>query len=158
MTLLGGTTMKKVATLRVTLLATLSLAACSSSSDSADSSSTESSEAISSTSKKKSSVPAEYEAALNKPESYADSMDMSKQGIYDQLTADAGEQFSAKAATYAMNHLTDVDWNKNALAKAKTYQKEMSMSANAIHDQLTSSAGEKFTSAQADYAVAHLND
>lgn len=150
--------MKKIATLTITLLATLSLAACSSSSDSADSSSSDSSEVASSSSSKKSSVPAEYEAALNKAETYANSMDMSKQGIYDQLTSDAGEQFSDKPATYAMDHLTDVDWNANALAKAKTYQKKMSMSADAIREQLTSSSGEQFTSAQADYAVSHLND
>lgn len=150
--------MKKFITITATLLASLSLAACSSSDDSADSSSSEESSTETVSSSKKSSVPAEYEAALNKAESYADSMDMSEKGIYDQLTSDAGEQFSDKAATYAMDHLTDVDWNANALAKAKTYQKEMSMSADAIRDQLTSSAGEQFTSAQADYAVSHLDD
>lgn len=32
------------------------------------------------------------------------------------------------------------------------------MSSAGIHDQLTSSYGEKFTQAQADYAIAHLND
>ncbi|NLR31101.1 Ltp family lipoprotein [Levilactobacillus tujiorum] len=149
--------MKKSLTIAITLLASLSLTACSSSSDSADTSSDESStEAVSSS--KKSSVPAEYEAALNKAETYADSMDMSEKGIHDQLTSDAGEQFSEKAATYAMDHLTDVDWNANALAKAKTYQKEMSMSSDAIRDQLTSSAGEQFTSEQANYAVSHLDD
>lgn len=150
--------MKKAITITVALLASLSLAACSSTSDSADSTSSDSSEAVSSTSKKKSSVPTEYSAALNKAQSYAESMDMSKKGIYDQLTSDAGEQFSDKAATYAMNHLSGIDWNANALAKAKSYQKDMDMSSSAIHDQLTSSAGEKFTSAQADYAVSHLND
>ncbi|WP_367295155.1 Ltp family lipoprotein [Levilactobacillus yonginensis] len=125
--------------------------------DSSSSETSETTETVSSTSKKKNSVPAEYEAALSKAESYADSMDMSKEGIYEQLTSDAGEQFSDKAATYAMNHLTDVDWNANALAKAKSYQKDMHMSSSAIRDQLTSSSGEQFTDAQADYAVSHLN-
>ena len=32
------------------------------------------------------------------------------------------------------------------------------MSDSAIHDQLTSEYGEKFTVEQADYAIAHLND
>jgi hypothetical protein len=34
----------------------------------------------------------------------------------------------------------------------------MHMSPAAIHDQLTSEYGEKFTQAEADYALAHLND
>ena len=49
------------------------------------------------------------------------------------------------------------DYNANALAKAKTYQKDMDMSPAAIKDQLTSEAGEKFTPAEAEYAVQHLN-
>ncbi|WP_415460148.1 Ltp family lipoprotein [Bifidobacterium psychraerophilum] len=34
----------------------------------------------------------------------------------------------------------------------------MSMSPEAIRDQLASEHGEKFTAEEADYAVAHLND
>lgn len=103
-------------------------------------------------------VPAEDKSALSKAEDYANTMDMSKQGVYEQLTSDAGEQFSASAAQYAIDHLTDVDWNENALKKAKDYQDNMSMSPAEIHDQLTSSAGEQFTQAEADYAIQHLND
>ncbi|SCQ56397.1 Phage super infection exclusion [Propionibacterium freudenreichii] len=84
-------------------------------------------------------------------------MHMSKQGVYDQLTADAGEKFTADAAQYAIDNV-QADWNANALATAKQYQATMSMSPAAIHDQLTSDAGEKFTQAEADYAIAHLND
>lgn len=84
-------------------------------------------------------------------------MYMSKQGIYDQLTSDHGEQFSKEAAKYAIEHI-DADWNYNALQTAKTYQDQMAMSPAAIHDQLTSSYGEKFTKKQADYAIAHLDD
>lgn len=54
-------------------------------------------------------------------------MHMSKQGIYDQLTSDAGEKFPEDAAQYA------------------------------IYDQLTSSYGEKFTQEEAQYAIDHLN-
>ncbi len=50
------------------------------------------------------------------------------------------------------------DWNKNALAKAKTYQDQMSMSPDAIADQLQSEYGEKFTADEASYAVEHLNN
>ena len=84
-------------------------------------------------------------------------MHMSKQGIYDQLTSDAGEKFKPEAAQYAVDHLK-ANWNKNALEKAKSYQKEQDMSPEAIRDQLTSSAGEKFTQEQADYAVNHLSE
>lgn len=155
--------MKKIITLSATLLAGLSLTACSSSqtdsssSSSADNaSSTEVSSKSSSTSSSK--VPAEYSAALDKAKSYATTMDMSEQGVRDQLASSSGEDFPDKAVNYAMNHLTGIDWNKNALAKAKTYQKEMDMSDNAIKEQLTSSAGEKFTASQAEYAVRHLSD
>lgn len=101
---------------------------------------------------------AEDQSALAKAEDYATTMDMSKQGVYEQLTSDAGEQFSPEAGQYAIDHLTDIDWNANALAKAKDYQSEMDMSPAEIRDQLTSSSGEQFTQSEADYAVQHLND
>ena len=80
-------------------------------------------------------------------------MHMSKQGIYNQLTSSA-EQFSSEAAQYAIDNL-EADWNANALAKAKSYQKQMSMSPGAIHDQLVSSA-EGFTEDEANFAIEHL--
>ncbi|MFT8916514.1 MAG: Ltp family lipoprotein [Oenococcus sp.] len=104
------------------------------------------------------SVPSDYTAALTKAKLYATTMSMSKQKIYDQLTAKTGENFSQKASQYAVDHLINIDWNKNALEKAKTYQSKMAMSPNAIHDQLTAATGEEFTTAQADYAIQHLND
>lgn len=100
---------------------------------------------------------AEQRNALIKAKEYSDTMYMSKQGIYDQLTSDYGEQFPADAAQYAVDHL-DADYNKNALEKAKSYQKEMNMSKSAIYDQLTSSYGEKFTQSEAQYAVDHLSE
>ena len=45
-------------------------------------------------------------------------MNMSKQGIYDQLTSEAGEQFPAEVAQYAVDNLK-ADYNKNALKKQK---------------------------------------
>ena len=106
---------------------------------------------------KKPAVPAEYTSALNQANSYANTMHMSKQGVYDQLVSEYGGKFSAVAAQYGVDNVK-ADWNANALAKAKDYQKTMSLSPSAVHDQLTSAAGEKFTPAEADYAVAHLND
>lgn len=102
-------------------------------------------------------VPVEYANALVKAQSYSEIMHMSKAGIYDQLTSEYGEKFSAEAAQYAVDTLS-ADWNANALAKAKSYQDTMAMSPDAIRDQLTSEYGEKFTAEEANYAVAHLND
>ena len=107
--------------------------------------------------KKTETIPAEYKSALNKATMYANTMHMSKQGVYDQLVSEYGEKFSATAAQYAIDNVK-ADWNTNALAKAKTYQDTMNMSPATIHDQLISVYGEKFTKAEADYAIQHLND
>ncbi len=102
-------------------------------------------------------VPMEYKSALNKATTYANTMHMSKRGVYDQLVSEYGEKFSAEAAQYAIDNVK-ADWNANALAKAKNYQDTMSMSPAAIHDQLTSEYGEKFTQAEADYAIQRLTE
>ena len=65
-------------------------------------------------------IPTEYKSALRKAESYSETMNMSKAGIYDQLTSEYGEKFTAEAAQYAIDNL-QADWNKNALEKAKLY-------------------------------------
>lgn len=103
------------------------------------------------------SVPREYKSALKKAKSYSDTMHMSKAGIYDQLTSEYGEKFSAEAAQYAVDNLK-ADYNANALKKAKSYQDDQDMSPEGIRDQLTSEYGEKFTQEEADYAIEHLND
>lgn len=119
----------------------------SDSSDESDSSEDESSEKVS----------AEYRAALKSAKYYSNNMHMSKAGIYDQLTSDAGDKFPSDAAQYAVDHI-DADWKKNALKTAKSYQQDMNLSTEAIRDQLTSDAGEKFTQEEADYAIQHLNN
>ena len=101
-------------------------------------------------------VPTEYKSALKKAKTYSDTMHMSKQGLYEQLTSEYGEKFSAEAAQYAIDNL-DADYNYNALQKAKSYQETMAMSPEAIRDQLTSEYGEKFTQEEADYAIANLS-
>lgn len=101
------------------------------------------------------SVPTEYRSALNKATTYANTMHMSKKGVYNQLVSEYGEKFTAEAAQYAIDNVK-ADWNANALAKAKTYQDTMSMSPAAIRNQLISDAGEKFTESEADYAIQNL--
>lgn len=82
----------------------------------------------------------------------------SPQKIMRQMTSKYGEQFPEDAAKWALENLTDIDWNKNALEKAKFYQDQMSMSRKEIKQQLVSAYGEQFTQEQADYAMAHLGN
>ncbi|ELC8455823.1 Ltp family lipoprotein [Clostridium perfringens] len=100
-------------------------------------------------------VPKEYKSALRKAKVYSDTMSMSKAGVYDQLTSEYGEKFTAEEAQYAVDNL-DVNWKENALKKAKVYQETMAMSPSAIYDQLVSEYGEKFTEEESQYAVDNL--
>ena len=95
--------------------------------------------------------------ALSSAKTYSETMYMSKEGIYEQLTSEYGEGFPAKAAQYAIDHL-NVNYKKNALETAKTYYKDMAMSKKGVYDQLVSSYGEKFTAEEAQYAIDHLDD
>ena len=81
---------------------------------------------------------------------------MSKAGLYDQLTSENGEKFTAEEAQYAVDNI-NADWNENALETAKDYRDNMDMSPEAIRDQLTSEYGEQFTAEEADYAIQNLN-
>ena len=102
-------------------------------------------------------VTQEYKNALTKGLQYANQLHMSKKAIYDQLTSSYGEGFPADAAQYAIDNMTGVDWNANALAKAQEYYTGMSMSKSAVYDQLTSEYGEQFTASEAQYAIDHLH-
>ena len=87
---------------------------------------------------------------------YANRMDMSKAGIYSQLTAESGENLSPESAQYAVDNVT-ADWTANALATAKLFQ-ETDLAPADIHDYLISETGGQFTQEEADYAMEHLND
>lgn len=100
-------------------------------------------------------VPMEYRNALAKAQMYSDKMYMSKAGLYEQLTSQYGEQFTAEAADYALANVK-ADYRRNALEKGKFYQRTMHMSKSSVYEQLTSSAGEKFTPEEAQYAVDNL--
>src|SRR5699024_11291963 len=93
---------------------------------------------------------ARHQSALGSAEVYADIMHMSKQGIFDQLVSEYGDQFTEDQAQYAIDTI-DADWNQNALESAKVYQDEMAMSPDAIRDQLSSEYGDQFTEDQAQY-------
>lgn len=100
-------------------------------------------------------VPTEYKSALRSAEVYSDMMHMSKMGIYDQLTSEYGDKFTAEAAQYAIDNI-QADWNANALASAESYSDTMHMSKAAIYDQLISEYGDKFEESEAQYAVDNI--
>lgn len=133
----------------VIIVAAGSIGGSSSSSNSSDSKSATSS------SKSAPKIPATDTAALKSAQTYSDAMHMSKLGIYDQLTSDAGDKFKPEAAQYAVDNLK-ANYDKNALEAAKSYQKDQNMSPDAIREQLTSQDGDKFTGEQANYAVQNL--
>ena len=100
-------------------------------------------------------VPKEYKTALKKAQSYVDNLYMSKAALYDQMTSEYGEKYSADAAQYAVDNVK-ADWKKNALKKARSYQDNLDISPAAIYDQLTSYYGEQFTAEEAQYAIDNL--
>lgn len=100
-------------------------------------------------------IPPEYRSALNKANQYSDMMHMSKAAIYDQLTSEYGEKFTAEAAQYAIDNMV-ADWKENALIKAKDYSDSMHMSKAGVYDQLISEYGEQFTEEEAQYAIDNV--
>lgn len=82
---------------------------------------------------------------------------MSKQGIYDQLSNENADKFTAEQAQYAIDH-AKLDYKKAVLEKAKSYKKTLDLSSDEIYEQLTSEHRAKFTTEEAQYAIDHLND
>lgn len=99
-------------------------------------------------------IPSEYEFALRKAESCSRVMNMSKAGIYNELTAGHGETFSDEAVQYAMDNLK-ADWKSNARACAFDYSETFHMSKRRVYNQLKAEGeyGEGFTQEEAQYAV-----
>ena len=147
--------MKKGLKVFLTAAIVLSAVACSTTSDE-ETKTKETKEKIVET-KEDTSVPKEYRNALRSAKTYSDMMHMSKQGIYDQLTSEYGDQFDVEAAQYAIDNIKG-DYLEAALKSAKNYQETMSMSKDAIYDQLTSEYGEKFTAEEAQYAIDNLDE
>ena len=102
-------------------------------------------------------VPREHKNALRSAEQYNEIMPMSKAGLFQQLTSEAGDGFPEEAAQYAIDNL-DANYKENALKSAKNYQEIMPMSDNELYNQLTSDAGEKYTPEEAQYAIDNLDE
>lgn len=100
-------------------------------------------------------VSREQKSALRAAEHYLDTMPFSKEGLYEQLTSEYGNNYPDEAARYAVENV-QADWNEQALKSAKNYLEIMPMSDNELFEQLTSEFGEKFTPEQAQYAIDNL--
>ena len=93
--------------------------------------------------------------ALQKAQSYSDRQYMSKKALYQQLTSQYGEGFTAEEAQYAIDHVK-ADRNYNALQKAQSYSDRQYMSKKGLYQQLTSQYGEWFTAEEAHYAIDNV--
>jgi hypothetical protein len=81
----------------------------------------------------------------------------SDRGLLQQLTASAGNGFSKSDAEFAINYLHP-DWDAQAVDAANSYLSEgQGFSDQGLLQQLTASAGNGFTQAQAEYAVNYLH-
>ena len=104
-------------------------------------------------------IPAEYRPALRKANDYSDIFHMSKAKIYNQLTSEFGENFTAEVAQYAVDN-ADIDWKENALITAEFYQEQyqgnLAYTKEEIYDKLISEF-EQFTPEEAQYAIDNLN-
>lgn len=76
----------------------------------------------------------------------------SRAGLISQLSSDAGDGYSIKDATAAVDSM-DVDWKENAAKSAKQYLDMTGFSCKGLIEQLSSSSGDKYTVSQATYGA-----
>lgn len=99
---------------------------------------------------------ASQQNAYRSAKSYLEFQAFSRKGLLTQLTSTAGEGFPAADALFAIKRLEregGVDWNEQAAKSAKSYLEFQAFSRAGLLEQLSSSAGEGFTPAQAAYGV-----
>jgi hypothetical protein len=81
----------------------------------------------------------------------------SDQGLLNQLTSSYGDGFSKSDAEFAINYLNP-NWDQQAVDAAQGYLGGgQGFSDQGLLQQLTSSAGNGFTEAQAEYAINSLH-
>lgn len=90
--------------------------------------------------------------AVRSAEQYLTISGFSRDGLINQLSADAGDGYNKADATIAVDSL-DVDWNEQAVKSAKQYLEIQGFSCNGLIQQLSSSAGDKYTKTQATYGA-----
>jgi Host cell surface-exposed lipoprotein len=86
----------------------------------------------------------------------SDGQGFSQAGLTAQLTLPSGDQFTQAQAEYGVAQ-SGADWNAQAVASAKGYMSDgEGFSRASLIEQLTSSFGEQFTEAQAEYAAGQV--
>ena len=96
--------------------------------------------------------------AVDAAEGYlSEGQGFSKQGLLSQLTSSAGNGFSKSDAEFAVKYLNP-DWSAQAVDAGQGYLSGgQGFSDQGLLQQLTSSAGDGFTEAQAEYAINSLH-
>lgn len=104
------------------------------------------------------SMTGSQQQAVDAAEGYlSDGQGFSKQGLVSQLTSSAGDGFSKPDAEFAINYLKP-DWDAQAVDSATGYLTGgQGFSEQGLLHQLTATAGEGFTQAQAEYAISDLH-
>lgn len=95
---------------------------------------------------------AQQQRAAQAGRDYLKLQGFSRQGLIDQLSSSAGDDYAVQDATIAVDSLNE-DWNADAVRAAKSYLALQPFSCNALIDQLDSSAGDQFTVDQATYGA-----
>lgn len=99
----------------------------------------------------------QVDMAVSSARNYLQTSAFSRQGLIDQLSSEYGEKYPLAVATKAVDSLTDVDWNAQAVKSAKNYLSTQSFSCAGLTEQLSSSYGEKFTASQAAYGASQTS-
>jgi Host cell surface-exposed lipoprotein len=104
------------------------------------------------------SMTAAQQQAVDAANSYlGDGQGFSHQGLLQQLTSSAGSGFPQSHADSAIKYLHP-NWHAQAVDAAKGYLSDgQGFSDQGLLQQLTSSAGSRFTQAQAEYAINNLH-
>ena len=93
------------------------------------------------------------ENALRAAEDYIDLRGSRRRASSSNCRLRQAKGFSRADATFAANHI-DVDWNAEAVRRRRDYLDLSAFSPKSgLIEQLSSSAGDQFTRAQAEYAA-----
>jgi hypothetical protein len=97
------------------------------------------------------------EQAVEAAQSYlSEGQGFSEQGLIQQLTSSAGNGFLTSDAEFAVNYLNP-NWDQQAVDAGQGYLSlGQGFSEQGLIQQLTSSAGNGFTQAQAEYAASEV--
>lgn len=156
---LRGTRMKKYSIATIVLASALALTGCSAEAGTTSTKTETAASAETATQKPAAkpagtSLTASQEQALAAAKGYlALGTGFSRKGLIEQLSSSAGNGFSVKDATVAVK-AAKVDYNAQAKLAAKSYlDLGTGFSHASMVEQLSSSAGNKFTPEQAEYGT-----